>query len=402
MNAPLPVTTMASHDVVVEAVKDAERAAADLPVVGLQDSPAVRTESHVDDPNSEIDEQLASLIPPNPTLPSYMAHQPRGYLGMKLVRDVAYVDEEILSTAVQRLSEKLRTYVPKNGSTVPGDKITITGNGFVAEDGGWVAFEGGKLEKFSVVIGSDVLIPGFEEQLTGLAAGQRKILELAFPDDYHATELAGREVIFKVSVDSVEEGRDFPLTDESVKSIGFDDLHELLSVLKRSAEADLELSSRQRLKRRMLDQLDEANKFTAPQDLVENELEALWRAQLQELRMRQLPLEALGKSPEQAREDLRPLAARRVRLGIVMTKLAAAAAQDGVMVSDDDVDNAVREKIAAAGENEAQVAAHYAIEANKESLRGPLLEDKVTEWILSKATIEDNVVPGIEMLKELM
>jgi trigger factor len=399
-----PVAAVSSQDVVTDAVREAEKAAVDQPVNvsvtnnkdGSLANPATPDASQQDDIT------LDNLIPPRPVFPSYLAHQPQGYKGMQLVREVAFVDETVVSAALKRLAQALKTYTPKKLPAAEGDKVTLTGVGYVADGENWKAFDGGKLDKFPVIIGSGTLIPGFEDQLVGLGEGQRKILELSFPADYHAKELAGRETFFQITIDSVEEEHEYHFSDESVKPLGFDKLDDLLDVLRNGSEKDLQTASNQRLKRQMLDVLDAANKFEAPADLVSAEHEALWRAQLQELRVRNLPIDALGKSPEEAKADLQPLAERRVRLGIVMSQLASAAAQDGVLLSEEDIDKAVQEKIREAGKNGERVAAHYAVKENREALRGPLLEDKVTEWILRNSIISNKSVSAEDLLSELL
>ena len=324
----------------------------------------------------------------------YPTVAPKSYEGLKLTRESAEVDDDVVSTALTRLEEQLKTYKPKSGKAAKGDRVTITGQGFNGDK----AFDGGKLEKFPVVLGSGQLIPGFEEGLEGKSEGDKVDLKVTFPADYHAADLAGQPAVFKLSVDKVEEGVNEPLNDETVKPLGFENLGKLKDVLKNGATRDLASATQQRLKRQMLDQLDEANMFDLPHALVQNEHAALWRAQLQELQMRRLPLEALGKPVEEAIADLKPLAERRVRLGLLMAEIARL---QKITVTAADLDAAVKAQVESSGPQGEQVARHFARPENRSQLAGPVLEDKVTAWIMSKATITDKKVAAKELLTEL-
>lgn len=404
---PAPVAAVADTHVINQAVRKAEKATAELPVTirnpaKAESSASLSAETlELDSPDQSDDANDPSL-PKKSNIPAYLAYIPKAYAGLDLVREVAEVDDMLVNMAMDRLRDTLRGFSAKDGPAAIGDRITLTGTGFVSEAGNWVAFNGGKLAAFPIVIGRGMLIPGFEHQLVGLTKGCRAYIEVTFPVDYHAQELAGKPAVFQVSVDEVESATEMPFTDESVKPLGFASLAELRAVLWTGAKRDLEAASKQRLKRQVLDRLDENNKFEAPAYLVKNEHEALWRAQLEELRLRGLPMDALGKPEKEAKADLLPLADRRVRLGLVLSQLAAAASHDGMSISEDEVDSAVEQEVHAAGPNGEKVAAHLAIPANREALRMPLLEGKVIEWILSKAHIREVKVAANELLKELM
>jgi trigger factor len=328
----------------------------------------------------------------------YPTISPKDYEGLTLTREVAEVTDEVVATAMKRLEEQLKTFKPKNGGATEGDRVTVNGQGFKVEGGSETAFDGGKLENFPIVIGAGQLIPGFEEQLIDTKKGDKVDVKVSFPADYHAKDLAGKPAVFKLEVIQVDEGVTEPLTDESVKPLGFESLEKLRDVVRNGATRDLKTASDQRLKRQLLDQLDERNMFDLPHALVQTEHAALWRAQLQELQMRRLPVEALGKPVEEAIADLRPLAERRVRLGLLMAEIARV---HKVTVSAADLDKAVQDQVAMSGPQGDQVARHFAKPENRSQLAGPVLEDKVTQWLYSKATITEKKVEAKELLSEL-
>lgn len=328
----------------------------------------------------------------------YPTIAPTAYEGLKLVRETAEADDGVVEVALTRLSQQLQTFKTKDGAAAQGDRVTISGQGYKVDGGKETAFDGGKLEGFPIVIGSGQLIPGFEEGLIDAKAGDQLDLEVTFPADYHAKELAGKPAKFKLTIDKVEEGSDEPITDATAKELGFEGLDKLKEMLKNGATRDLATASQQRLKRQMLDQLDETNKFDVPTGLIQNEHSALWRAQLQELQMRKLPLEALGKPVEEAIADLQPLAERRVRLGLLMAEIARV---HKITVTGADLDKAVQAQVDMSGPQGEQVHRHFMKPENRQQLAGPVLEDKVTQFILSKATIEEKKVAAKDLLDEL-
>lgn len=320
---------------------------------------------------------------------------PKNYSGLKLTKELAEPSEELIEGALTRLQSQLQTYEEKKGKAEKNDRVTFSGQGF--ESG--KAFEGGKLENFPVVIGSGSLIPGFEDGLIGTKAGDEIDVKVTFPKEYHAAELAGKPATFKLVIAKVEAPKADTLSDDSVKQLGFESLSALKDILKGGAIRDLTQATDQRLKRQLLDQLEESNKeFDLPQGLVDAEHQSLWRAQLNELQQRRLPLEALGSSVEEAIASLKPLAERRVRLGLV---LAAIARENKIEVAKADLDKVIAEQIQSAGPQAEQARRYFAVPANQQALVGPVLEDKVTEWLIAQAKITEKKVDAKELLAEL-
>lgn len=328
----------------------------------------------------------------------YPTVSPKDYEGLKLEREVADVTDEVVETAMKRLEQQLKSFKPKAGGATEGDRVTVNGQGFKVEGSTETAFDGGKLENFPIVIGAGQLIPGFEEQLIDTKKGDKVDVKVTFPADYHAKDLAGKPAVFKLEIVQVDEGVVEPLSDESVKPLGFESLEKLREVVRGGATRDLKTASDQRLKRQLLDKLDASNLFDLPHALVQTEHAALWRAQLQELQMRRLPVEALGKPVEDAIADLRPLAERRVRLGLLMAEIARV---HKITVSAADLDQAVQNQVAMSGPQGEQVARHFAKPENRSQLAGPVLEDKVTQWLYSKGAITEKKVDASELLSEL-
>lgn len=326
----------------------------------------------------------------------------KGYTGLKLTKETAEPSDELVQSALKRLEGQMASYEPKeNGAKAAmGDQLTVTGQGYtIKADGAEEAFSGGNLKDFRIVLGSGQLIPGFEDALVGAKVGDEVDVKVTFPADYHAKELASQPAVFKLKIDDIAAPKDEPLSDDSVKQLGFDSLEALKDIMKKGAIRDLTMATEQRLKRQLLDALEEANKdFDLPQGLVNSEHQALWRAQLQELQQRRLPIEALGSSVEDAIASLKPLAERRVRLGLVM---AAIAKQEKIEVTAAEIDAAVSAQIAAAGPQAEQARQYFTNPQNRQQLSGPVLEDKVTGWLIEKAEVTTKDIPATELLAEL-
>ncbi|PIZ31190.1 MAG: trigger factor [Alphaproteobacteria bacterium CG_4_10_14_0_8_um_filter_53_9] len=324
--------------------------------------------------------------------------EPKGYTGLKLVKPVADVTDEMVDEALSRLQTQMQTFEAKEGTADKGDRVTITGQGYAKEGKEEKAFEGGNLENFKVVLGSGSLIPGFEEGLIDTKVGDEVDVEVTFPKEYHAAELAGKPAVFKLKVEGIEAPKDGEMTDETAKQFGFENLDGLKDVLRKSAQRDLTNASEQRLKRQMLDELEKANDFDLPGNMVAAEHNALWQAQMRELQQRGLGLEALGKAPEEVQKELEPLAKRRVKLGLVMAEIAK---KEGLKVEAADLNTAVQAQIQMAGPQAEQAKQFFADPRNRQQLAGPILEDKVSSFILGKAEVKEEKLEAKDLLSEL-
>ncbi len=313
---------------------------------------------------------------------------------LKLTREVSEPSQELLDEAMQNLQKQLATFEEKKDAAADGDRVTINAVGKV--DG--KAFDGGKLDDFSVTIGSGQLIPGFEDGLKGLKAGAKKDLKVKFPAEYHAKDLAGKPAVFETEVVKVEAQKVEELNDDSVKALGMDSLAKLKEMMNEGAKNDLARASEQRLKRELFDQLDKANKVTLPESLIQSEQNALFQAQVQEWQRMGVTPDMLGKGMDEIKVELKDLAERRVKLGLVLAEIAKS---NDVKVEDADLEEAINAQAERAGQQAAQVRAHFAQPNNRNQLIGPILEDKAVKFLLDGATITEKKVEAKELLSEL-
>lgn len=320
----------------------------------------------------------------------------KGIEGITLTREVAEVDDELLSKRMDGLRRNLQGWEETTEASQQGDRVTVTGQGYRLTDDGEEAFEGGALDGFAIEIGSNMLIPGFEDQLVGATSGSEVEVNVTFPEDYQAKELAGQKAVFRLTLDKIERGN-APDDDAMAQQLGYESGEKLREALSTRLEAELQAASEQRLRRYLLDHLDEHNNMDLPGTLVEQELNGLVHAQAQEIKQRGLTLEQAGLTVQDIKDELRDVAARRVKLGIVLAELAK---QQKMDVSDAELRKAVLDRVEQAGPNGDQVRDYYSNAENRQQLIGPILEEKTTSWLLDNATITEKKVSAADLMEE--
>ena len=182
------------------------------------------------------------------------------FTDIKVTRPVYDVPADEVEEQVKRVAESARTYEPKDGKAKEGDRVTIDYLGKV--DG--VAFDGGAGNDQPLVLGSKEFIPGFEEQLVGLKAGDEKTITVTFPENYSGQHLAGKEATFDVSIKAVEKPGEMEINDETAKSLGLELLERLREIVRGQIESQFGSITRQKVKRQLLDQLDEVLQVRGP------------------------------------------------------------------------------------------------------------------------------------------
>jgi trigger factor len=318
------------------------------------------------------------------------------FKGMKLERPVVEVADAEVDDAIAKLAEQNRPFAPKaEGSKAEnGDRVVIDFTGKI--DG--VPFEGGTGGDVGVQIGSNTFIPGFEDQLIGIAPGDSRTVTVTFPEGYPAENLAGKKAEFDVIAKSVEAPAAVAIDDEFAKKLGLDSLAKLKELMKERIVREHGGMARQRIKRELLDELDKLHKFEPPASLVEDEFNNVWRTIEEDLKGRNRTFEDEGTTEEKARAEYRAIAERRVRLGLVIAEIGE---RNKIQVSDDELTRAVTERARQVPGREQEVWDYFRKNpAAVASLRAPIFEDKVIDYILELATVTDKKVTREELYKE--
>jgi trigger factor len=306
--------------------------------------------------------------------------------------DESAVDEQIKQLAS---SNKGWEDAPKKHVAAQGDLVVIDYEGEV----GGKPFDGGKGEDMSVELGSGRLIPGFEEQLVGTKAGDTREVNVTFPSDYPVADLAGKDAVFAVTVKGVKTAGDTKVDEDFAKSLGLQSLDQLKGLIRDQQTQELNQLTRTHMKRQLLDVLAERHDFPVPVSMVDAEHENILAQLRHEASHEANPDEALAEIEKES-ADYRRIAERRVRLGLLLSEIGAA---NGVQISDQEMRNLI---IQAAQQYQDQDRERFlqAVQQNPmfaAQLRAPLYEDKVVDFLFSKADISDRKATRAELEADL-
>jgi trigger factor len=303
------------------------------------------------------------------------------------------VPESEIEQVLDRMGSQNRTYTPKEGAAEKGDKLAID---FVGKIDG-EPFEGGTGTDVDVILGSNTFIPGFEDQVLGMKAGDSRTINVRFPDNYLAPNLAGKEATFDVTAKAVVAPGELAIDDAFAKGFNFDSLEAMKSAIRGNLESEWGRASREKLKRALLDALDKKYSFELPAGLVDQEFEAIWRQVVADQAQSGKSFADEGTTEEEARAEYRRIAERRVRLGLLLAEVGEKA---GVKVDDNEVTQALVQRARAFPGQEQQIWEHY--RKNPQALaelRAPIFEDKVVDHIIGQANVSDRKVDKDELFR---
>jgi trigger factor len=352
-------------------------------------------------------------------------------------RLVVEVPDEDIDRAIERIAEQQRKTEIAERPAENGDIIVVDIEGRSSER----EIPGASGKDRQIALGTGGFIPGFEEQLIGAAAGEHRTVRITFPEDYGAPDLAGREGVFEVDVKEVRQRLPIVVDDELGKAVGLESLAELRQEVRQQMQRDYEAASRLRLKRSLLDKLAGTFDFAVPPGMVDLEFENIWRQHEAE-KEREAQSEAAsatagtsaeggaevapddgaseaatpqtddespkdeaqsGDRPTDAKEDeealkadYRRIAERRVRLGLLLAEVGR---RNNITVSQDELNQAITREARRHPGYERQVLEFY--RQNPEAianLRAPIFEDKVVDFIVELARVEERQISPQDLL----
>src|ERR1700742_2491624 len=318
------------------------------------------------------------------------------FKGFALEKPVAEITDTEINEAIQRIADANRSYAAKGegAKAESGDRVTINFTGRINGE----VFEGGTGEGIQVTIGTGQFIPGFEEQLEGIAAGETRTLKVSFPKNYASEKLAGQPAEFETTATLVEAPQETVIDDEFAKSLGLESLDKLKEAARARLTAEFAGATRQRVKRVLLDRLDEAHRFAAPPSLVEEEFRLMWSSIKAEMESNGKSFADEETTEQAAEEEYRKIADRRVRLGLVLSEIGE---KNKITVTDDEVSRAVIERARQMPGREKEVWDYYRNNVNAlAQLRAPIYEDKVVDFILELANVTEKKVSREELFKD--
>jgi trigger factor len=310
------------------------------------------------------------------------------FKAISLVRPVHEPTPEEVDETVKNIADANRPFAakPAGAKAERGDRIVVSFTGTIEGK----PFEGGSAEEVPVVIGQGGFLPGFEEKLIGMGVGDNRTVDLTFPKNYLAEQLAGKDAVFQVTATRLEAPNEVTIDDAFAKTLGLDSLAKLKEQVRERLSRSNAQVSRAKLKRRLLDALDETHKFDVPPSLVEQEFNGIWESVARELEQSGKTFADQDTTEEAAREEYRRIADRRVRLGLVIAEIGE---RNQIKVTDEELRRAIIERARQFPGQERQVLEQY--QRNPEALAGlraPIFEDKVVDFILELVKVSDKPV----------
>jgi len=312
----------------------------------------------------------------------------------KLVAKPNQVDIEELLEEIMSRNPQIKP-IKGDRATKEGDVVDMDFHGRTADDN--VAHEGMHAHGHKLKLGSGQFIPGFEDQLIGQKKGSDVEVKVSFPKDYGAKELAGREAIFDVKInDILEESKATKVDDDFAKSLGLENADALKESVSQQLEHELNAQSRMTVKKNLLDKLDEAHSFEIPQGMLDMEYNNI--IEQVEFQRKNDP-DAKDELTAAEKKEYKEIAERRVRLGMILAEVGN---QNNITVSDPELQQAVIQEAQKYPGQEKQVFDYYSQNRQAlESLRAPIYEDKVVDYILELAEVTEKKVTGEELAKAL-
>lgn len=322
--------------------------------------------------------------------------EPVDFSSFALERLAVDVPESEIDEALKGLAARQRRSQPlaEPRPAKQGDILVIDFVGRLGES----EFQGGSAEDYHLELGGGSFIPGFEDQLVGVSAGEERKVEVTFPAEYGNAELAGKEATFAVTVKDIREPVETPVDDELAKAVGLENLEALRRQVGEQIQSEYRSLARVRLKRSLLDTLAERHRFQVPAGMIESEFEEIWRQIETDRKEGRLDAEDAAKPEDELRREYMAIAERRVRLGLLLSEVGRA---NNIQVTAEELNRAVLEEARRYPGRERQVFEFY--QKNPEMvarLRAPLYEDKIIDFVLELAKPTERRVTPQELNEE--
>lgn len=312
---------------------------------------------------------------------------------LKLSKMTAEAGEVEIKETLEKLAAAKKTteIVDEKRETKKGDVVVIDFVGTIDDK----EFKGGKGKDYYLDLGSNTFIPGFEDQLIGHQIGDQVDVKVVFPENYHAKELAGQKALFKVDLKELRRFKTPEINDAFAQLFGAESLEKLKEMIKAELNKEYQNVARMHAKRALLDLLAEKYNFEVPEGMVNLEFEAIWKQFEEAKKNGQLDEDEKDKSEEALKEEYREIALRRVRLGLLLAQIAN---DNKVTLTQEDLTNAVMAEARRYPGQEKTVFEYYQKNPRAlDTLRAPLFEEKVVDFVLGAAQLTENKVTPKEL-----
>ena len=277
---------------------------------------------------------------------------------------------------------------------VKGDVLSVDFIGKVDGE----PFQGGTAEGIDVEVAGPGFIPGFTEQVEGMSPGERKTIEVTFPAEYGSKELAGKAATFDITAKSLKQRVTPAIDDELAKKLGFEEIARVRDLITQQMQREYDNVSRGRIKRQLLDTLAGLSTFPAPESMVTAEFDTIWQRIQADKAQGEVDEADKTKDDETLKVEYQGIAERRVKLGLLLSEIGRV---HNIQVAPEELTRAMRTEASRYQGQEQMVIDFFRKNPQAaESLRGPILEEKVVDFIIELAKVTENVVSIDELTKE--
>jgi trigger factor len=303
------------------------------------------------------------------------------------------VTDQAVADALTKLAEQRQTFEPveEPRPAAKGEQLTVDFIGKVDGE----PFQGGTANDVAVIVAGEGFIPGFADQMEGMSPGESRTINVAFPAEYGAKDLAGKDATFDITAKSLAVAKRPEIDEAFAKTLGVESLEDLRKTITTQIEREYAQMTRMKLKRALLDALSARADFTAPETLVEAEFAEIWRQVEQEKAAGRADPEDAAKDDETLKTEYRAIADRRVRLGLLVAEIGRA---NGITVTDQELQRAMFNEAMRYRDQAMQVVEFFKKNPQQlERFRGPIFEDKVVDYLLNSVTLNDVTVTPEEL-----
>lgn len=305
-----------------------------------------------------------------------------GYIGMELKGEAVTVGDDDIEKSMEMLRERGTHFSDVERPAQEKDLVIIDFEGF--SDGRPV--ENAKASEHPVVIGTNSLVPDLENALKGMKKGDEKEVNVRFPEEYKHKELSGKEALFKVKVKGVRERVVPALDDEFAKDLKLDNIAQLKDKIKEAITHEKEAAEKERLKKEILKSLIEKNSIDTPPTLVAGYLQSFVSQAMENMKNGRVKIEdAAEMTPEKIKEKYSTIAEMRVKEEMI---LDAVARQENITVSEDEINSRIKEMAEQRHQRFDEIKKQLVEQGSDNIVAAGMLEDKVFDWIISKAKIQ--------------
>lgn len=327
------------------------------------------------------------------TVETFPEVEVKGLDEIEVERQVATINDDDVDTMIENLQKQRQVYVAKDGEVTDGDQVKFDFEGSIDGE----KFEGGSAQDFSLVIGSGRMIPGFEDGIKGMKAGEEKVIDVTFPEDYQAENLKGKQAQFKINVKSVEQAQLPELNQEFFELFGVKEggLDKLKADVRKNMEREVKNAGRNQVKEATFNAMLEKNEIEVPASMLEQEIDRQRNQMLNRF------AQQFGANPKTFNKDMLPnelfedQALRSARLGVLLSSLIDS---NKLEVNQERVTDFIKE-MAENYEEPAEVVEYYSNNAKERAnIEAVVLEDQLVEHILAKAKVSEKPVSYQELL----